>query len=93
MLKFVLQASNWHDLENFVKLCMHYKFKGHVSKLENWGSFTDPFSNHDILDTKHPDHLVAMTEIHRVLKQYLNQGIFWVDPAINLLYNTFQPRE
>lgn len=39
-LFFVLQKDNLHDVKNFVKLCRDYEFKGAITGLENWGTWT-----------------------------------------------------
>lgn len=70
LLKFVLQKTNWLDLENFAKLCKHYGFNGHVTRLEDWATFGSAFDSHNVLDPKHPDHQQALREIKRVIDQY-----------------------
>lgn len=84
LLKFVLQEANWRDLENFALLCEHYKFKGHVSILEDWGTFGSEFSRHNVLDPNHPDYNAALKEIKRIISQYHKWNEFWFDL---LIYN------
>jgi len=74
LLKFVLQRTNWNDLENFIKLCKGYGFKGHVSRLEDWGTTWgdngERFSAHNIFDSSHPEHLIALPNVKLVLDKY-----------------------
>jgi len=93
LLKFVFQATNWNDTENFAKLCKHYGFKGHISKLENWGSFGNMYNQHDVLGSGHPDRAAAEQELKRVLDIYYDPEQLWVDHTLLELDNILQPRK
>ena len=45
-LQFCLQQKNWHDLENFAKLCEHYRCHGKVHKLDDWGTWNNTSTDH-----------------------------------------------
>jgi len=38
-LNFVVQKNNFRDLLNFVNLCQHYQCIGHITAVEDWGSW------------------------------------------------------
>jgi MoaA/NifB/PqqE/SkfB family radical SAM enzyme len=38
-LYFVVQKDNLYDIDNFVALCDQYNFKGHITGLEDWGTW------------------------------------------------------
>lgn len=80
LLKFVFQKTNWQDLENFAKLCKHYGFEGHITRLEDWATFGSEFDSHNVLDPKHPDHLLALQEIKRVITQYYTVIDKYIEP-------------
>jgi organic radical activating enzyme len=66
LLKFVLQQDNYNDMENFVNLCMHYKFSGVINRLEDWGTWDD-FTQKDVVGNQlHPLHLVAVENLKKV---------------------------
>jgi molybdenum cofactor biosynthesis enzyme MoaA len=88
LLKFVCQDANWRDLENFLLLCKHYRFKGNVSRLEDWGTFGKDFAKHNILDPEHPDHNAALKEIKRVIDNYNVWDHFWFDRIFYTLTGT-----
>ena len=75
-LNFVLQQSNWHDLENFIKLSLDLNFWPNVTKLDDWSTW-DSFEVHDVIgNTSHPDHLLALKELNRVYSLYKKQTRF-----------------
>lgn len=66
LLKFVLQKSNYKDMQNFIDLCLEYRFNGVINRLEDWGTWAD-FSNQDVIGNQcHPEHVAAMTELKTV---------------------------
>lgn len=70
LLKFVLQRDNWHDMENFVDLCVRYGFQGVINRLEDWGTWPQ-FREHDVIGNRdHELHARAMSELARVYKLY-----------------------
>ena len=72
-LNFTLQNDNYLDLENFVELCEKYQFHGVVSKLDDWGTWSDEtvanpddwtqdngyFFEHDVLQLQHENYEAA----------------------------------
>lgn len=88
LLKFVFQAANWRDTENFIKVCNNYGFKGHISRLENWGSFGSSYYQHDVLSSSHPEQALAIQELNRVLGIYHDRNRVWVDHTLSELTNT-----
>jgi len=69
LLKFVLQADNWHDIDNFVDLCEHYNFRGVVHRLEDWGTWRD-FASQDVIgNIAHCDHLPAIDALRAAVNR------------------------
>lgn len=63
LLKFVLQHSNYHDMQNFIDLCERYQFQGVINRLEDWGTW-DEFARHDVIgNAQHADHDRAMAAL------------------------------
>jgi molybdenum cofactor biosynthesis enzyme MoaA len=70
LLKFVLQASNYHDMEFFVELCQRYNFSGVINRLEDWGTWS-AFNEHDVIgNLQHPNHLAAIANLKDIYKKY-----------------------
>lgn len=88
LLRFVMQASNWNDMENFAKLCKHYGFKGNIAQLEDWNSFTDSFERHNVFDKNHPEHAKAMAELKRIIQTYCVDHNFFVDQHLAESFNS-----
>jgi len=75
-LNFVLQQSNWHDVENFIELSLSFGFLPNVTKLEDWGTWSE-FNDKDVVgNTEHPDHFLALKELRRVYNKYSTQAIW-----------------
>ena len=73
LLKFVLQYTNRHDMQNFVDLCQHYNFNGVINRLEDWGTWTT-FSDHDVVgNTQHPAHEETINNLKDIYQRYANQ--------------------
>lgn len=73
LLKFVLQYTNRHDMQNFVDLCQRYNFKGVINRLEDWGTWA-AFSDHDVVgNTQHPAHAETIDNLKDIYQRYANQ--------------------
>ena len=69
LLKFVLQQSNHHDMQNFIDLCEHYQFRGVINRLEDWGTW-DEFARHDVIGNhQHADHAAACRNLSAAIKR------------------------
>lgn len=91
MLNFAFQNKNYRDLPNFIDLCDRYGFKGLVHQLDDWGTWSQNqpeikdawtikngfFSDHDVLDKNHPNHVAAANLIQNYLQH----------PKINFSHN------
>ena len=55
-LNFVVQKNNYLDLYNFAELCKKYKFKGMITRLDDWASWNNQFHVHEVLNKSHPEH-------------------------------------
>jgi molybdenum cofactor biosynthesis enzyme MoaA len=70
LLKFVLQQDNYHDMQNFCKLCVDYGFSGVIHRLEDWGTWSN-FADHDVVgNINHADHSVAMYFLTSTYSEY-----------------------
>lgn len=73
LLKFVLQYTNRHDMQNFIDLCQRYNFKGVINRLEDWGTWP-AFSDHDVVgNTQHPAHAETIDNLKDIYQRYGNQ--------------------
>lgn len=70
LLKFVLQANNVDDMENFVTLCAQFGFHGVINRLEDWSTWTE-FSQQDVIgNVNHPDHNRSLALLRNVYNKY-----------------------
>ena len=70
LLKFVLQQDNYHDMQNFCKLCVDYGFSGVIHRLEDWGTWSN-FADHDVIgNINHADHSAAMKHLQSTHSEY-----------------------
>lgn len=86
LLKFVVQAANYADMENFVLLCDRYKFNGVINRLEDWGTWADFNAEDCIGNVDHPVHLLSITELRRVYQLYHSRIQF--NPSLRALCQT-----
>lgn len=78
ILKFTLSSDNVLDIENFTKMCSHYKFRGEITKLDDWGTF-DNFDSKDVVDNvNHKLHQAAISN----LKIAKTQKQIWISPSL-----------
>jgi MoaA/NifB/PqqE/SkfB family radical SAM enzyme len=74
LLMFVLQKSNYNDMQNFCELCSSFGFNGVINLLENWGSWGDNFNDHDVIGNKsHPEHDAAIAKLRSIYKNWNNR--------------------
>jgi MoaA/NifB/PqqE/SkfB family radical SAM enzyme len=70
LLKFVLQQDNYHDMQNFCKLCVDMGFDGVINRLEDWGTWAN-YAEHDVVgNISHTDHLTAMYCLTSAYSEY-----------------------
>ena len=73
-INFVLQQANWHDIENFILLAQRFGFHPNITRLEDWGTWSE-FEDQDVIgNVSHPDHLLALQELRRVYSLYPQVG-------------------
>lgn len=73
LLKFVLQAANYNDMQNFVDLVEKYRFNGVINRLEDWGTW-DKFTEQDVIgNINHPNHQQAVINLRDIYKKYKNR--------------------
>lgn len=66
MMMFVLQASNWRDMPNFVDLCSSRGWTANITRLIDWSSWSDFHSQDVIGNTSHPEHQMAMQALAEI---------------------------
>jgi len=71
---FVLQQSNWHDIENFIELSLRFGFVPNITRLEDWATWDD-FTEHNVIgNVGHADHYLALQELRRVYSKYRSRA-------------------
>lgn len=81
ILKFTLSADNVNDVENFIKMCNHYQYRGEITKLDDWGTF-DNFDSKDVVDNvNHELHQQAISQL-AIAK---TQRQIWIAPSLHKL--------
>jgi len=69
LLKFVLQQTNYNDMQNFVDLCEKYQFNGVINRLEDWGTW-DEYAQHDVVgNVDHPLHDMTIDNLKKIYAQ------------------------
>lgn len=82
-LMFVIQESNWEDIDNFAELAVRYGWSGNITKLIDWGTW-DNFESHDVIgNVNHPNHARALKKL-KTLKERKLPGIN-LDSALSSL--------
>jgi len=73
LLKFVLQAANHHDVQNFCEVCISFGFNGVVNRLEDWGTWPS-FVQHDVVgNADHPQHAAAIKNLRQAHDLYADR--------------------
>jgi hypothetical protein len=69
LLKFVLQKTNYNDMQNFVDLCEKYQFNGVINRLEDWGTWEE-YKQHDVVgNVDHPLHTMTINNLKNIYAQ------------------------
>jgi MoaA/NifB/PqqE/SkfB family radical SAM enzyme len=82
-LNFVVQKNNYFDLYNFANLCEKYKFKGMITRLDDWMSWEGQFHTHEVLNKAHPEHAQCID----ILKNLENNPNLMFLPIIKDILN------
>jgi len=80
VLNFCISKNNAADIINFANLCSKYKFKGYLSKLENWRTFAD-FDDHDVIgNINHPMRDQVLADLSLVMEmQHITLNSLLID--------------
>lgn len=74
LLKFVLQETNYDDMQNFVDLCEQYNFRGVINRLEDWGTW-DEYNRHDVIgNSNHTLHQASINNLVDIYENYCNSN-------------------
>jgi wyosine [tRNA(Phe)-imidazoG37] synthetase (radical SAM superfamily) len=69
LLKFVLQKTNYNDMQNFADLCEKYQFNGVINRLEDWGTWEE-YEQHDVVgNVDHPLHAMTINNLKNIYAQ------------------------
>lgn len=94
-LSFLVQQTNYQDIENFVKLCKEFGFNGTLDQLTDWGTWNPTlvetpdeytvangtFLDHDVANPSHPEHSDFLKAIQNFSQ--LNQNCVKLAPYFN----------
>lgn len=80
VITMVLQRDNYLDMKNFCRVVLDHGFQGTITKLEDWGSWGNQFTEHDVLNPAHPKNDQAVCELRSVYDQY--KGKIWFAPGL-----------
>jgi pyruvate-formate lyase-activating enzyme len=75
-LTFVVQAANYYDMENFVKVCIDHKFNGGFTQLQDWGTWANFQAENVLGNTTHPLHNAAKQTLKNIWAQYQDKISF-----------------
>tara|TARA_R100000008_G_scaffold10198_1_gene5132 strand:- start:8669 stop:9718 length:1050 start_codon:yes stop_codon:yes gene_type:complete len=65
-LDMCVQKNNYQSIPEFIKIAEHHNFNSYTSRIFNWGTFKeDQFNEHNIFDTKHPEHKKLLEIINK----------------------------
>ena len=72
-LQFCISATNAEDIINYARLCEHYGFRGHLSKIVDWATFDD-FNSQDVVgNIHHEKHHIVLSQLHEISElPYIN---------------------
>jgi len=97
-LNFAVQKNNFLDMENFVRICCDYGFKGVLHQLDDWGTWSrtptptpdsweinnGTYIDHDVLSKTHVDYLQCKELVSKIKNQN-NKNIFFSHRLLQLL--------
>lgn len=75
VITMVMQRDNYLDMKNFCQVALDHGFVGTITKLEDWGSWGNKFTEHDVLNADHPEYGQAVHELQSTYDQY--KGKIW----------------
>lgn len=98
-LNFAVQNSNWHDLPNFVDLCLFYGFRATIHQLDDWGTWnTEPtntpdtwtilngtYQEHNVLCQSHLNYIQCKDTVKKLIKQHAGKRIHFMPKLLQLL--------
>ena len=98
-LNFAVQNNNWHDLPNFVNLCLSYGFSANIHQLDDWGTWNKElvetpdvwtiangtFLDHDVLSQTHVNHNKCKDLIKELIKQCVGKPMYFSPRLLQLL--------
>jgi hypothetical protein len=99
LLFYVLQQKNYRDVFNFAKVCEQFGFCGHISQLDDWGTWNNQptktpdswtikngiYADHNVLNPLHPEWQSCKEIMAELLKTTSPKVIQLTPQARNLL--------
>jgi MoaA/NifB/PqqE/SkfB family radical SAM enzyme len=74
-ITMVIQRDNYQDLKNFCQVAVNYGFGASITKLENWGTWSN-FDEHDVLNPNHAQHNAAIAVLKSTYAEFHNRVAF-----------------
>lgn len=88
-LNFAVQNSNWHDLSNFVDLCLSNGFRANIHQLDDWGTWNSTavdnpdtwtiangiYLDHNVLDQSHSNYTQCKDTVKKLITQHAGKPV------------------
>jgi molybdenum cofactor biosynthesis enzyme MoaA len=98
-LNFAVQNSNWHDLSNFVDLCLSNGFRANIHQLDDWGTWNPApvdtpdtwtiingtYLDHDVLNQSHLNYVQCKNTIKKLITQHAGKPVNFSPKLLQLL--------
>jgi molybdenum cofactor biosynthesis enzyme MoaA len=98
-LNFAVQNSNWHDLPNFVDLCLSNGFRANMHQLNDWGTWNSTtvdtpdswtivngtYQDHDVLNRSHLNYARCKDTVKKLITQHAGKSVRFSPKLLQLL--------
>jgi MoaA/NifB/PqqE/SkfB family radical SAM enzyme len=98
-LNFAVQNSNWHDLSNFVDLCLSNGFRANIHQLDDWGTWNaapvntpdiwtivnGTYLDHNVLNRLHSNYTKCKDTVKKLINQHADKPVNFTPKLRQLL--------
>lgn len=98
-LNFAVQNSNWHDLSNFVDLCLSHGFRANIHQLDDWGTWNSApvdtpdswtivngtYLDHNVLNRSHLNYTRCRDTVKKLVTQHTGKSVNFAPKLLQLL--------
>lgn len=98
-LNFAVQNSNWHDLSNFVDLCLSHGFRANIHQLDDWGTWNSApvdtpdswtivngtYLDHNVLNRSHLNYTQCRDTVKKLVTQHTGKSVNFAPKLLQLL--------